>query len=390
MTRATNFLPVIPALLLVILTLCATSTVAQAPRVERVSFDPGTSGTVIDDSIRGYQIVDYVLSVSAGQRMVVDMTTNNASSYFNVTGDGARAAVHVGSADGMHFDSTLPSGGDWVIRVYLTRNAAQRDEQADFTLSVHVGGAIHMPTDSDFADSDAGGPDYWQVTGASTLNVRRGPSTSAAVIARAHRGQVLRNLGCQTTANNRWCHVQSQNNLINGWAAGRYLTEGSAPGNVATADREPEFEVDAMGPDFWEVTRVPAGDKLNIRSGPSTRYSIVASARNGALFRNLGCRGLGAKRWCHVQTPEGKYDGWASGAFLREGAQQPSDNTPITIPSGSSVGPDLHLRGTGEMEVRWPGGCTVLYNPGGQQINAGSTCSQAQLLGSALIVKRFM
>jgi hypothetical protein len=171
--------------------------------------------------------------------------------------------------------------------------------------------------------------------------------------------------------------------------AGRFLTEGGAPGNVATAPREPEFEVDAMGPDFWEVEGVPSGDRLNIRTGPSTRYTIVASARNGALFRNLGCRGLGASRWCHVQTAEGKYDGWVSGAFLREGTAPQSSGTAITVPSGNGIGPDVHFRATGEMEVLWNTGCVILFNPQGQRINAGSTCSDAQLVASDLVVDRF-
>jgi uncharacterized protein YraI len=204
-----------------------------------------------------------------------------------------------------------------------------------------------------------------------------------------NEGQTVRNLGCRGSGADRWCHIALPNGLINGWVAGRFLTEGGAPGNVTTAPREPEFEVDAMGPDFWEVEGVPSGDRLNIRNGPSTRYTIVASARNGALFRNLGCRGLGASRWCHVQTAEGKYDGWVSGAFLREGTAPQSSGTAITVPSGNGIGPDVHFRATGEMEALWNTGCVILFNPQGQRINAGSTCSDAQLVASDLVVDRF-
>ena len=60
-----------------------------------------------------------------------------------------------------------------------------------------------------------------------------------------------------------------------------------------------------MGPDYWQVTGVASNDHLNIRSGPGTSNRVVALAPNGAVFRNLGCRGEGNARWCHLETPDG-------------------------------------------------------------------------------------
>ncbi|MAC81793.1 MAG: SH3 domain-containing protein [Rhodobacteraceae bacterium] len=129
-----------------------------------------------------------------------------------------------------------------------------------------------------------------------------------------------------------------------------------------------------MGPDYWKVTGVASDDTLNIRSGPSTRNSVVARAPNGAIFRNLGCRGTGTDRWCHLETPDGRVNGWAAGRFLAESGAPNQGNI-----SGSNDVPELHVRNTGEMEVRYASGCTVLYNPAGRRISAGSSCSQAQL-----------
>ena len=123
-----------------------------------------------------------------------------------------------------------------------------------------------------------------------------------------------------------------------------------------------------MGPDYWEVAGVPANDLLNIRSGPSTRNRVVATAPNGFVFRNLGCRGRGNARWCHIETPNGATSGWASGRYLREAAAT----------TGGPDVPELHVRSSGEIEVRFASGCTVLYNPAGRQINAGGSCSRAQ------------
>lgn len=67
-----------------------------------------------------------------------------------------------------------------------------------------------------------------------------------------------------------------------------------------------------MGPDYWQVTDVPSDDTLNIRSGPGISNRVVARAPNGAVLRNLRCRGEGNARWCHLETPNGQISGWAA------------------------------------------------------------------------------
>ncbi|ETA53813.1 SH3 domain-containing protein [Ponticoccus alexandrii] len=128
-----------------------------------------------------------------------------------------------------------------------------------------------------------------------------------------------------------------------------------------------------MGPDYWQVTGVASDDHLNIRSGPGTSNRVVAIAPNGAVFRNLGCRGEGNARWCHLETPDGSTSGWASGRFLIESGAPTHGNG-----SGQSDVPELYERNTGEIEVRFAQGCTVLYNPAGRVITAGSSCSGTQ------------
>jgi hypothetical protein len=140
-----------------------------------------------------------------------------------------------------------------------------------------------------------------------------------------------------------------------------------------------------MGPDYWQVTGVPPGDHLNIRLGPSAQNRIVAHAPNGAVFRNLGCRGNGNGRWCHLETPNGDVNGWASGRYLMESGAPRYGNI-----SGRDDVPELHLRNTGEMEVRFASGCTTLYNPAGRRIATGSSCSRTQLSRAHDAVERYM
>jgi hypothetical protein len=109
-------------------------------RTETVKFKRGASSTSIDDSITGYEGVSYIVGVSAGQRMSVELDTDNTSNYFNITAPGASAALFIGSTSGNSTSFVIPSSGDYKIDVYLMRNAARRGETANYELSIAVEG----------------------------------------------------------------------------------------------------------------------------------------------------------------------------------------------------------------------------------------------------------
>lgn len=72
------------------------------------------------------------------------------------------------------------------------------------------------------------------------------------------------------------------------------------------------------GPDWWAVSGVAAGDRLNIRSGPGTGNAVIGQVSNGAPLRDLGCEMQG-QRWCRVETADRGTQGWVAGRFLVEG-----------------------------------------------------------------------
>jgi uncharacterized protein YraI len=282
---------------------------------ERVAFAPGSSSTTLRGTIVGSRGVSYVLRASRGQRMTVGMTTTNPSTYFNILPSGSVEAIFNGSVEGARAQVTLPSGGDWVVQVYLTRNAARRGEMSDYTLSISIeGGAAQRPP----VGAAAGGRDWWAVTGVGTddgLNVREGPSTNDRVVARVANGASLRKNGdCVGEGHARWCPVAAPEGSFSGWAAARFLRDAGAPPSASA----PVPEGGASGPDWWAVSGVGAGDSLNLREGPSTNDRVVGRVANGAILRNGGCVGEGRARWCQVSTPDGRFSGWAAGRFLQE------------------------------------------------------------------------
>ncbi|MFD1797684.1 SH3 domain-containing protein [Paracoccus aurantiacus] len=86
------------------------------------------------------------------------------------------------------------------------------------------------------------------------------------------------------------------------------------------------------GPDFWRVTGISG--KLNIRSDASTDASVVATAANGDSLRNQGCKVVGVRTWCQVETTGAtKTAGWAVNDYLHEGSAAPATPEPASPPA---------------------------------------------------------
>jgi hypothetical protein len=115
-------------------------------RQEQIEFGKGTSGTTIKGKIKGDQTVDYQLRAGAGQSMVAIFKPSNLSAYFNVLPPGSNVAIFVGSTSGNRFEAELPADGVYTIRVYLMRNAARRNETANYTLDVSIAGRSETAT----------------------------------------------------------------------------------------------------------------------------------------------------------------------------------------------------------------------------------------------------
>ncbi|MCE6951536.1 SH3 domain-containing protein [Cereibacter sphaeroides] len=205
------------------LTLVAASP-AQTLRTESVAASAAAAGTVIRGRIRGNGTVDYLVAAETGQRLSVDMSTTNDSLYFNILPQGSEEAIFIGSTSGSVADVPVPATGTYIVRVYLMRSAARRDEGADYVLGIGVAGG-------DFADGLAGGPDWWQVAGLSrgALNIRSGPDTRFPVVGQAQNGEAMQNRGCRLTRGTRWCSVRVGGSGVQGWVAGKFLVEAAAP-----------------------------------------------------------------------------------------------------------------------------------------------------------------
>jgi hypothetical protein len=113
---------------------------------QAVQFVKGSSLATLKGRITGNQAIDYTLRARAGQSMSVKLAAQHSATYFNVLPPGSETALFIGSTDGNAWNGTLPSDGEYRVRVYLMRSAARRHEAANYTLTVGVTGASSAAT----------------------------------------------------------------------------------------------------------------------------------------------------------------------------------------------------------------------------------------------------
>jgi len=134
----------VPFMIVLILMLCSVDALAGEPssHEQRIHFTQNNHGvmrTVIDDHIKGRNILDYLVFMNQGQQMNIHMVGNHHSNYFNVLAphqDGL--PLFNGAIHGNEYKGVAEYSGDYRIRVYLMRNAARRKEIAYFRLDIRV------------------------------------------------------------------------------------------------------------------------------------------------------------------------------------------------------------------------------------------------------------
>jgi len=127
-----------------VLASAAMAVFAAAPeadrRVEAVQFAKDSSKAAIDGTLKGDQYVDYKVRGGAGQTLVVALKASNLQNYFNIHSPGNEAAMFIGSTSGNQFKRILPNDGEYMVRVYLMRAAARRNESSTYALNIALEG----------------------------------------------------------------------------------------------------------------------------------------------------------------------------------------------------------------------------------------------------------
>jgi hypothetical protein len=205
----------------------ATASLAEG-RTETISFAPGTSSDHITDALRGDHVVHYRVEAAQGQRMVVHLTADRGTTYFNVTHAHSDTAIFNGSAEGNTFRQRLPQGGVWVITVYQMGAPAANNRVTNFELDV----AITTPRNDHPIRSEPPAPH--RVPGSvvhlghqpqgTTFDIRRWPDAGSDVVHRVGHDRNFYLDECRTDDGTEWCEITALNNPdFYGWVQGRFV-----------------------------------------------------------------------------------------------------------------------------------------------------------------------
>lgn len=208
------------------------------PPARKVAVAAGAT-QAFSGKLKGYQLADYLIPLEAGQSVVMQLRTSNPSGYFNVDAPGATdGAMFIGSTSGNRFETVAPVSGDYLVRVYLMRSAARRNEVARYSLSVRAGA---HPGKAAASDARVAGTPFH-----ATASIRCVPSGGQPTTCEA--GVMRREAGAGTV---------------------RITLPGGAVRHVAFAGGK---AVSSDGPAGLEVER--AGDTSAITLGNGDRFEI--------------------------------------------------------------------------------------------------------------------
>ncbi len=220
-------------LLILVLTIGTGSLPALAQERVDVSFDRGASSTTINGTVRGNEYIDYVVNARGGQTMVVSLavtgTNGNGSAYFNILPAGQDyGGPYTGSSDDdRRAEITVPSDGDWAIRVYLMGNDRDTDKTVGYSIDVYIAPEADAPHRQSSPGASSGMVRVTGVPADDILNVRGGPGTRHPIVGALGNGDEVRMLGCESHGDSTWCEIEMLTDMRErGWVNARYLADG--------------------------------------------------------------------------------------------------------------------------------------------------------------------
>ena len=187
-------------------------------------------------------------------------------------------------------------------------------------------GSIKGYVSKDYITVDGSAPQerIGTVTGASSLRVRSGPGTSYSRVTAISEGTKITILD----ETNGWYFVRLANGTT-GYCSKEYITVSGDSGNSAGEE--------------YGTGIVDVSSSLNVRSGPSTSSSVVASLSDGARVTILSRESNG---WYRIRTSSG-VTGYVSGEYINLTDEDDSDS-----PSQSYTGTVKLSSSTSRLNIR--------------------------------------
>lgn len=264
----------------------------------------GTATTTVNLNVRTGPSTSYRVVTTLGRGTSVTLTGRTSGGWSEISRDG----------------STY-----WVSSVYLSASGATSGS---------------TPPDTPAATSGS-------ATTTTNLNVRTGPSTGYGIVTTLPRGTRVSTTG---TVQDGWTQISLDGAVR--WVASSYLA-------VASADAVTQ---PAPTPVTASATMY-ATTSVNVRTGPSTGYSVVTTLERG---QQVGVTGTSSNGWTEVVWQGARR--WVSGEYLT--SSQPAPSTAV-VPVGSTDLPSSALSGSVGLSSTVPSISRIITSVEGQWPVAG-------------------
>jgi hypothetical protein len=107
-------------------------------KTEQVQFKSGSSTATVKGSVKGKNIVDYLLIAKAGQTMHVHLKASPSVNFNVLPPDTQAEALFVGAIGGAQYSGSLPQDGRYTVRVYQMGAAASSGKLNQFALDIAI------------------------------------------------------------------------------------------------------------------------------------------------------------------------------------------------------------------------------------------------------------
>ncbi|MEO1065549.1 MAG: SH3 domain-containing protein, partial [Actinomycetota bacterium] len=180
-----------------------------------------------------------------------------------------------------------------------------------------------LPGVSTLADVDPGFHEVTDVPAGLELRVRANPGIGQPIITTLPNGDVVATTGLRAQVGSTiWLQVELSGTM--GWSSSAYLTATTAITDVAAEPVTPSEPsgpgitvLDTVSTGTHEVTDVPAGLELRVRSLPGIGQPQIGQLANGTMVNTTGRRAqVGETIWLELEF--GTSTGWSSSFYLTE------------------------------------------------------------------------
>jgi polyhydroxyalkanoate synthesis regulator phasin len=105
-----------------------------------IQFNAGSTKKVIEGSVTGREIRDYLFNIKKGQQLKLRLVTSSGRTpYFNLMEPGEEyEALYNSSINGNQYEGVSKKSGIYTARVYLMRSAARRNEIGTYQFEVSM------------------------------------------------------------------------------------------------------------------------------------------------------------------------------------------------------------------------------------------------------------